>query len=88
MKNILFYFEYIILTLIIGSCILIATIIDIVVKAFSAIVYLFIYTIRAIFELLFKKRYNCKFIKKLYILGGEWSSVDYYPLINFIFKHG
>ena len=42
MKNILFYFEYIILTLIIGSCILIATIIDIVVKVFSAIVYLFI----------------------------------------------
>ena len=42
MKNILFYFEYIILTLIIGSCILIATIIDIVVKVFAAIVYLFI----------------------------------------------
>ncbi len=88
MKNILFYFEYIILTLIIGLCILIATIIDVIVKIFSAIVYLFIYTIRAIFELFFKKKYNCKLIKKLYTLGGEWSSVDYYPLINFIFKHG
>ena len=88
MKNILFYFEYIILTLIIGLCILIASIIDVIVKIFSAIVYLFIYTIRVIFELLFKKKYNCKLIKKLYTLGGEWSSVDYYPLINFIFKHG
>lgn len=87
MKNILFYFESIILTLIIGLCILIATIIDVIVKIFSAIVYLFIYTIRAVFELLFKKRYNCKLLKKLYTLGGEWSSVDYYPLINFIFKH-
>ena len=88
MKNILFYFEYIILTLIIGTCILFAAVIDTAIKVFSAIVYLIIYTIRALFELFFKKRYNCKFLKKLYSLGGEWSSVDYYPLLNFIFKHG
>lgn len=87
MKNFLFYFEYIILALVLGLCILIAAVTDVVIKVFSAIVYLFICTIRVIFELLFKRKYNYKFIKKLYTLGGEWKSIEYYPSISFIFKH-